>query len=162
MTVTVDIDSPQVFTVTCEEPSHADRPYLVAALEPSFYGKNGVPVGELEEPIDPSTLTCLWTPARSVRAGSQGAKMKLKRGTTTRRTLTSEDELYNPRDADADHSTVRGRFVFKCDLCGLSLAHRAEKLEPVIGLLMAHGINTISLRSLAERHRRAASRRSGR
>lgn len=154
-----NLNNPDVFVVTCDEPSHADRPYIVAVLEPHFYGPNGVPLNELEEPIDPATLTCLWSPERSVREGEVGPSVKLKRGTTTRRALTGRDEIYDKTDPDVGHSKVRGRFTFKCDLCGLSMAHRAENLDPIFAVLLAHGINTISLKALIDRHRRATSAR---
>lgn len=55
------------------------------------------------------------------------------------------------QDAPHDQGTIpaRGRFVWRCNVCGYSLARRAEKVWPVLDTLAAHNVERVTLTGLA-------------
>ena len=65
------------------------------------------------------------------------------------------DEPMPPGDVvvqDAPHDVgstrVRGRFVWRCQVCGYSIVRRAEKVWPVLDTLAAHNVKRVDLTAL--------------
>lgn len=118
--------------VICDDPSHSDQPWTAARIE---YRNN--------PPRDPDRF--LWIPNRDGLAGGDPLQPLIG------------DEHLPPDgavviyDADGGEREDRATWTFGCRRCGRRVRARAEKLDPVLDTLAAHGIGSISMAALAAR-----------
>jgi hypothetical protein len=96
---------------------------------------------ENDQPVEKFAQTgpAEWVPLSELTEGRR----------TAQRIDASTDTYLDPSAPLRPHIDVRDRYPLRCDVCGVAVTVRAERLGVILDTLATHGMNSISLKGLA-------------
>ena len=133
-------------TVMCTAESHADRVVTVAVLYP--WNPRGSDFISDEDGWFFESDRTIRRPTIERRADGSGTFVDRKSNLQKESLIADQvhDAEKHGRDAEGDFVlNGRERWSFRCNLCGLSVAARAEKLAPKLHRLRHAGVSTLEL-----------------
>jgi hypothetical protein len=125
-------------TIYCCEPSHDGKRYIICRFV--LDNAAGAP-------------PAAWCIGDSWNEPGQPSSGKLRGARAVHQILVGD--RYVTTDEQARDKTliysepIRGRYQFRCDICGLSLVRHAEPVRAALDKLAAAGVSEISLAQLA-------------